>query len=68
MKHGRRLQCYEYFNLALACFARHGLRVARSSAAEPKPAASVVELPLSGGPQRTRARRQRPAPSFRIGS
>lgn len=68
VKHGRRLQCYEYFNPALACFARHGLRVARNPMAEVKPAAPVVELPLSGGPQRTRARRQRPAPSFRIGS
>ena len=66
VKHGQRLQCYEYFNPTLACFARRGLRTAARPLVE-RPSAAVVDLPLRGAPNRSRAVRRQPPPSFRIG-
>jgi len=65
VKHGERLQCYEYRNPELPCFNQ-----SRSFSGANRPIAKqpsrVIDLPSRSEPQKQRQGKQPPPPSFRI--
>ena len=56
VRHGQRLQCYEYFNPSMACFARRGVRAAQPavraapSSAPPSASSSASSQPRTSTP------------------
>lgn len=81
VRHGQRLQCYEYFNPSMACFARRGMRADRPvvrpapsppslsvpDQSRPSTSAPLIDLPLRAGSSSAPRRSRRRSPSFRIG-
>ena len=65
VKHGERLQCYEYRNPELPCF-NPGRSFAGSNQSIAKPPARVIDLPSPSERKKPRQGRQQPPPSFRI--
>ena len=65
MKHGERLQCYEYHNPELPCF-NQGRSFAGGNQSTVKPSARVIDLPSRSERKKPRQGRQQPPPSFRI--
>ena len=65
VKHGERLQCYEYHNPELPCF-NQGRSFAGGNQSTVKPSARVIDLPSRSERKKPRQGRQQPPPSFRI--
>jgi len=65
VKHGERLQCYEYSNPELPCFNTAGFTqgIDRSI---PKPSARIIDLPSRSARKSPSQGKQPPPPSFRI--
>lgn len=52
VRHGQRLQCYDYFNPSMACFARRGVRADRPVVRPaPSPASPSLKTSLAPRPQ-----------------
>ena len=65
VKHGERLQCYEYHNPELPCF-NQGRSFAGGNQSTVKPLARAIDLPSHSDRKTPRQGRQQPPPSFRI--
>ena len=65
MKHGERLQCYEYHNPELPCF-NQGRSFAGGNQSTVKPPARAIDLPGRSERKKPHQGRQQPPPSFRI--
>ena len=65
VKHGERLQCYEYRNPELPCF-NQGRFSAEDNKQIPKASARVIDLPSRSARKKPRQGKQPPPPSFRI--
>ena len=65
VKHGERLQCYEYRNPELPCF-NHGRYIPGANQPIVKPPVRVIDLPSRSGRKKPRQGKQPPPPSFRI--
>ena len=65
VKHGERLQCYEYRNPELPCF-NQGRSSAEANKPIPRASARVIDLPSRSARKKPRQGKQPPPPSFRI--